>query len=691
MVCSKSDGLERLSQFEKIHIEQKTDNMDIVKRENVNVSNSVIVSGLTLTETDQDLEIWLLRYGSINRNLLIDDPNSEFHRHAIIEFTYSSAMKTLMPLLPVTMVSTSNPDTTFIVRALNSIYPDVASDSATKGYLEELQTIASTSGKSIEEVLQEELKKIKAGRSLAEPLSASGERTEHPNVADSQMRDSSTTSSLDEQLSPAKSQRVITEQDAIPSPETSPFYGIGSDNSQNLSKERSRNRTSNPAATALPHPVLTMDMIDPPSVQKVVVEHIVRTSDTAALQPASFRLRSFSGKVPRPVNEPDFDTWRASVQFLLDDPSISDLSRTRRILDCLLPPAADVIKHVSPQSSPSVYLELLESVYGSVEDGDELLAKFMTMLQNPGEKPSSYLHRLQVMLSTTVRRGGIAESEQNRCLIKQFCRGCWDNGLITSLQLEKKKTNPPSFAELVVSIRTEEDRQASKEDRMRNHFGLNKQSNVPKLRTASHQMSAYSHDSVGGAAGEVDTMRAQISEIHAQVAAMQTSTYPKCQPDYSKNADVTQLKKELIELQAQVEAMKTSTSGKVPKENPAAKEIAGLKKQVAELKAQLAAPEIPQHRSGRTATSKSPSAKFQHGQNGKDENNQLRSGSVTFTRPRPGYCFRCGEDGHLAINCENDPNPSKVDEKKRQLRERQVQWDLKNQAAAAQLNGMQSL
>lgn len=154
---------------------------------------------------------------------------------------------------------------------------------------------------------------------------------------------------------------------------------------------------------------------------------------------------------------------------------------------------------------------------------------------------------------------------------------------------------------------------------------------------------------------------------------------------------MTQLKKELIELQSQVEAMKTSISGKVPKENPAAKEIAVLKKQVAELKAQLAAPEIPQHRSGKTATSKSPSAKFQHRQTGKDENNQLRSGSVTFTRPRPGYCFRCGEDGHLAINCENDPNPSKVDEKKCQLRERQVQWDLKNQAATAQLNSMQSL
>ncbi len=135
--------------------------MDIIKKEDVNIANAVIVGGLTLTEADTDLESWLLRYGSISRNLLIDDPNSEFHHHAIIEFTCSSALKTLMPLLPLTVVSMSTPGTTFIVRALNCVYPHVASDSAAKGYLVELQNIASSSGKSIEEILQAELLKMK--------------------------------------------------------------------------------------------------------------------------------------------------------------------------------------------------------------------------------------------------------------------------------------------------------------------------------------------------------------------------------------------------------------------------------------------------------------------------------------------------------------------------------------------------
>ncbi len=173
------------------------------------------------------------------------------------------------------------------------------------------------------------------------------------------------------------------------------------------------------------------------------------------------RLRAFSGRRPRPPNEPDYDTWRASVDLLLSDPSISDLQRVRRILDSLLPPAADVVKHVRPPALPGVYLEILESVYGSVEDGDELLAKFMGTLQNQGEKSSDYLHRLQVILSATIRRGGIEEKDRDRCLLKQFCRGCWNNGLIASLQLEKVKAQPPTFAELVVLIRTEEGKHAS--------------------------------------------------------------------------------------------------------------------------------------------------------------------------------------------------------------------------------------
>ncbi|XP_073789775.1 uncharacterized protein [Danio rerio] len=645
--------------------------MDIIEKENVDISKTVIVGGMTLTETDSDLESWLLRYGSINRHLLIDDPDCEFHRHAIIEFTHNSAMKTLMPLLPLTVVSMSNPSTTFMVRALSCVYPHIASDSATNGYLEELQNIASFSGKSIEEVLQTELLKIKFGPSHAESLPVLDKKLEFPNAARSQILDRSTVSSPNRLLSPVISQSMITEQTAFPTSRISPFHEVESTNSKNLSKESLNHRSTKPTVTVSSHPALTMDIIDPPSVQKVVVEHIVRTNDTAPMHHTSFRLRSFSGKIPRPVNEPDFDTWRASVDLLLTDPSISDLNRARRIIDSLLPPAADIVKHVPPNSLPAVYLELLESVYGSVEDGDELLARFMNSFQNNGEKPSTYLHRLQVLLSTAIRRGGIFEEERNRYLLKQFCRGCWDSSLIAELQLERRKATPPSFAELVVLIRTEEDKNASKEERMRKHLGLNKHYPAPsKFRLSAHQISAHQSETQDD---QTDTSLAkQVCELQAQVVALQK---PSSQKEKKKNAkpdEVSELRNVVTELQAQITAMQTTATPKI-KSDVEATEIADLKKQIADLKVQLTAPDMYRNRTRNLLPE--PRA-----------TDCYRASKLPESRPRPGYCFRCAKDGHLASSCSNAPDPTKVAEKKRKLRERQAQWDTQQVAIMNPLN-----
>lgn len=146
--------------------------------------------------------------------------------------------------------------------------------------------------------------------------------------------------------------------------------------------------------------------MNPPEVQKVVVEHIVRREDTSSFSSFPVRLRSFSGKTPRPNSEVDYETWRSHIELLLNDPSMSPLQVSRRILESLLSPAADVVKGLCSNSLPSAYLQLLDSAFGTVEDGEELFAQFMSTLQDPGEKPSAYLQRLQLALNQAVKRGG---------------------------------------------------------------------------------------------------------------------------------------------------------------------------------------------------------------------------------------------------------------------------------------------
>lgn len=719
--------------------------MDIVTEAKIHVPNSVIASGLTHTDLDEELEKHLIAHGSIKQIAYIDDPKSEFHQHMIVEFAYSSAMDTLRPLLPTEYTSSVDRDVTFQVRALDTVYTQAAS-SATKGYLEELQSIAAKSGKSFQEVLQEELKKISMGKGVnlptqEKPTPAANTKPEShksPDCSesagasqDAEVRTAPQvpqTSLLLRPVSPELVQSLPMVHLPSPSLKRAPFQSRGMQAvsmpagtqrfsatarsphvmllQPNLLTSPSRSTASNihyqapldsgmshplnmasgnSDTAAVNHPSLTMDDVNPPVVQRVVVEHVMRANETmSSSMHSSFRLRSFSGRTPRPNNELDYDTWRANVDLLLADPSMSDLHRTRKILDSLLPPATDVIQHVNPQAPPSEYLQLLDSVYGSVEDGDELLAKFMGTLQNNDEKPSHYLNRLQVILSAVIRRGGIPESERSRYLLKQFCRGCWDNGLIADLQLEQRTNRPPCFADLVVLIRTEEDKQAAKENRMRKHLGLHKQSSsAAKVRTVSHRITACTCAAPEEETTETGWLKKQMDEIQAQVAVMQTTTPHKTKSNSSGAAEIKALKQQLDDIQGQVTNMKTAAH-ETKNDSPEAAEIKTLKHQLAKLQAQVTTSQAQSQQTVTPARSRDISLNVGHQQNSRRRGGQPSVGEQVANRPRPWYCFCCGEDGHLAGNCEDEPNPSLVEEKRRLLREKQQQWDHQNGGSSTQ-------
>ncbi|KAJ7988832.1 hypothetical protein DPEC_G00313280 [Dallia pectoralis] len=227
--------------------------------------------------------------------------------------------------------------------------------------------------------------------------------------------------------------------------------------------------------------------LNPPEIQKVIVEHIVRRDELNTHSHFPIKLRSFSGKIPRPNSETDYDTWRSHVELLRKDPTLSNLQKSRKIFESLLSPAADIVKRLSPESTPETYIQLLDAAFGTVEDGEELFAQFMNTLQDPGEKASTYLCRLQAALNIAVKREGAAAGEADRHILKQFCRGCWDNPLLSDLNLEEKKSHPPTFSELLLLIRTEEDRQAAKATRMKKHLGSHRQRAMASACVCSQQ------------------------------------------------------------------------------------------------------------------------------------------------------------------------------------------------------------
>ncbi len=170
------------------------------------------------------------------------------------------------------------------------------------------------------------------------------------------------------------------------------------------------------------------------------------------------------------------------------------------------------MKHLTPESPLCEYLEILDSAFSSIKGGDDLFAKYLNTMQDNGEKPSTYLQRLQVMLNTTLRRGGVTASDIDRQLLRQFVRGCWDNTLISELQLEQKKQKPPTFAELLLLLRMAEDKRASKASCMKQHL------NVSKPKVSSHYQGVCVCEGVCNPSQPTIDHRSEIQDLKKQTA-----------------------------------------------------------------------------------------------------------------------------------------------------------------------------
>lgn len=69
-----------------------------------------------------------------------------------------------------------------------------------------------------------------------------------------------------------------------------------------------------------------------------------------------------------------YDTWRSNVEFHFADNFFSDNHTVRKIVESL---HLHIVKYREPNSTPHDYLSLLNSAYRTVDDGDELFAKFL--------------------------------------------------------------------------------------------------------------------------------------------------------------------------------------------------------------------------------------------------------------------------------------------------------------------------
>ena len=105
--------------------------------------------------------------------------------------------------------------------------------------------------------------------------------------------------------------------------------------------------------------------------------------------------------------------------------------------------------------------------------------------------------------------------------------------------------------------------------------------------------------------------------------------------------------------------------------NKLEKQLAKLQAQMASLKASLS--------NGSGQSSDKSNKKSKSYTKTPTEQKSPNLAELHFTKkPRPGYCFKCGEDGHIAPSCSNEPNPEQVDMKRKEFKRKQQAWEEQN-------------
>uniref|UniRef100_A0A3P8Y2C5 CCHC-type domain-containing protein n=1 Tax=Esox lucius TaxID=8010 RepID=A0A3P8Y2C5_ESOLU len=110
-----------------------------------------------------------------------------------------------------------------------------------------------------------------------------------------------------------------------------------------------------------------------------VSELLDKTSKSSSEHGSYRRLQTFSGLLPTPAGEEQFDHWLGQARLMVEESDCSRKEKRRRLMDSLRGPVLDIVKAArasDPDVSPEDCLEALEHAFGTAESGEELYFAF---------------------------------------------------------------------------------------------------------------------------------------------------------------------------------------------------------------------------------------------------------------------------------------------------------------------------
>ncbi|KAK0135440.1 Paraneoplastic antigen Ma3 [Merluccius polli] len=363
--------------------------------------------------------------------------------------------------------------------------------------------------------------------------------------------------------------------------------------------QQAEERTGEKPQSRSPTPVSPSSQTE--SILRALGELLDKTKPT--IDHGSYRrLRIFSGTLPIPAGEEQFEHWIEQAWLMVEECDCSVKEKRRRLMESLKGPALEIVKAArasNPDVSPEQCLEAVEHVFGTAESGDDLYFAFRSMQQQSGEKLSDFLRRLEGSLDKVIKKGGVLLDRVDKVRLEQLLRGAVASvNLSVNLRLRERRDKPPTFLQLLKELRTEEEYEASRK----------------RLNPAVQ--SVHIKPEIDVKQAEIQGLRAELKELKALVAAVVT------RPD-----------------QAMFEHVETTPfNASLHSEPGSDSELKALRKQMKRLQTKFTHKVTNKETAAAVSTVEA-------------SNYDSRSPHGPPRVAEENFCYRCGESGHYAGKC----------------------------------------
>ncbi|XP_063781332.1 paraneoplastic antigen Ma1 homolog [Pseudophryne corroboree] len=193
---------------------------------------------------------------------------------------------------------------------------------------------------------------------------------------------------------------------------------------------------------------------------ETIVDRVVSQLERWHYEGSYRRLRIFSGIVPVPTGEESYEAWKEAAVQQAEEWQCPDQIKRQRVVESLRGPAMGIVqaaRRSNPNATLETYLEALDYAYGTLEDVGDLISRLHHTFQEPGEKLSSYVIRVDKLLYKIVDKGGISREEVDKSRMKQLLRGALTTDSVAQkLRCSGTREPAPAFNELLKEVKQEE-------------------------------------------------------------------------------------------------------------------------------------------------------------------------------------------------------------------------------------------